>query len=87
MIFRMELTYGEIVDLLDIKYIAGSIIVYTLPSRYNANSDLNLMLMSFLPNEVKTNFTIDDIGLRSKFTSNKTIKLRRKMVSNLKQSF
>ena len=31
MVYRMELTYDEIVDILDAEYIAGSNIGYTLP--------------------------------------------------------
>ena len=32
------------------------------------------MLETFFPNEVKKNFTIDDIRLKSKSTTNKTIR-------------
>ena len=31
MVYRMGLTYDEIVDILNVKYIAGSTIGYTLP--------------------------------------------------------
>ena len=44
MVFRMELTYDEIVDRLDIKYIAGSTKGYTLPPGIYEISDLNLVL-------------------------------------------
>ena len=30
-VYRMELTYDEIVDILEVKYIAGSTVGYTLP--------------------------------------------------------
>ena len=51
----MELTYNENVDILDRKYIAGSTTGHTLaPSIYEI-SDLNLIIKSILPNEVKVN--------------------------------
>ena len=31
MVYRLHLTYDEIIDILDVKYIAGSTIAYTLP--------------------------------------------------------
>ena len=53
MVFRMELTYHETVDILDLKIIAESFIGYTLtPKRYEI-IDLNLKLKSLLPKEVK----------------------------------
>ena len=53
MVFRMGLTYDEIVDTLDIKYIVGSANRYTLPPGIYEISDLNSMPKSLLPNEVK----------------------------------
>ena len=49
----MGLTYDEIVDILDIKYIVGSANRYTLPPGIYEISDLNSMPKSLLPNEVK----------------------------------
>ena len=59
MVYRMELTYDEIVDVLDVKYIAGSTNGYTLVPGIYEVSDINLMLKSLLPNK-KINITIDD---------------------------
>ena len=67
----MELTYVEIVGILDKKYIAGSTIVYTLPPGIY---EVNLLLKSLLLNEVKVIFTTDDIGLKSNLTASKTVK-------------
>ena len=72
LVYRMELTYDEIVDILDMKYIAGSTIGYTLPPSIYEISDLNLTLKSLLPNELEVNNTIDDNRLASNLTTNKT---------------
>ena len=57
----MELTYDEIVVILETKHIAGSTIGYTLPQGKNEISDINLMLNSLLPDQVEVNITIDNI--------------------------
>ena len=36
--------------------------------------DIDLMIKSLLPNEVKIKFTNDDVRLRSNLTTNKTIR-------------
>ena len=43
MVFRMELTYDEIEDILDVKYIAASTIGHTLQAGKYEISDINLM--------------------------------------------
>ena len=53
MIYRLELTYEENVDILDVKYISGSTIEYTLPPGIYESSDLNSMLKSLLSKAVK----------------------------------
>ena len=70
----MKLTYDEIVDILDVKDIAGSNIEYTLPRRIYEFSDINLTLKSLLPINIKTSFTKDYVRLRSNLTNNKTIR-------------
>ena len=52
----MELSYNEIVDILDVKYNAGSNIGYTIPPGKFEIGDINLMLKFLLPKEVKVNF-------------------------------
>ena len=78
MVYQMELTYDEIVDILNVQYIAGSTIGCTLVISINEFSDINLMLKSLLPNKVKANIAIDDIILKSKFNTNKTIRFTKK---------
>ena len=41
-------------------------------------SDIKLMLKSILPDDVKVDFTIDDIRLRSHLSTNNTIKFTKK---------
>ena len=70
----MELTYDEIVDILDVKVIAVSTIGYTTPPRLYKISDFNLMIKSLLPSKVKVKILIDVIRLKTNLTTNKTIR-------------
>ena len=74
MVFRMELTYDEDVDIKDDKNIAGSATGYTLPPRKYEITDFNFMVTYLHPIEVKVNITIDDTRLKLNLTTNKTIK-------------
>ena len=87
LVYRMELTYDEILDILDEKCIAGSTIGYTMPAKVYEISDFILMLKSVLRNKVKVNITIDDIRLRSNLPSNKTIKFTKKSFLYTKSGF
>ena len=49
----MELTYDEIVDILNVIFIAGSAYGYTLTFGIYEISDINLMIKSLLLDEVK----------------------------------
>ena len=75
----MALTHNQIVDILDIKYIAASSTRFTLPPGIYEISDLTSRLKFLLPDDVKVNITIDDTRLRSNLTTNKTIKLTKKI--------
>ena len=70
----MELTNDEIVDILDVNYIVGSTTVYTLAPSVFEITDIIVMLKPLLPNKKKVNTTIDDVRLKSKSTTIKTIK-------------
>ena len=78
MVYRSQLTYDEIVDVLDVKNISGSSIGYRLQSAIYEISHVILMLKSLLPNKVKVNFTIDNIRLKSKLNNTKTISFTKK---------
>ena len=70
MVYRMESTYDEIVDILDIRYIAGSTNGYAKPPGIYENTDVNWMLKSLFPNKIKVKITIDDIRLMLISTTN-----------------
>ena len=73
MVYRFQLTYVEIIDILDLKYI---------PSRRTGNSFnqgmyeityVNTILKHILANNVKVIITIDDIRLKSNLNINQTL--------------
>ena len=78
LVFRLQLTHHEIVDILDVKYIPRSTKGFTLVPGIYEVTDINMMLKSLLPKEVKVNNTIDDIRLKSNLTTNKTIRFTKK---------
>ena len=81
MVYKMELTYNEIVNMLGVKYIAVLTTGYTLaPGTYKIN-DITLMLKSLFTDKVKVSFTNEDILLRSISTTNKAIGLLKKLFS------
>ena len=73
LVYRMQLTYNEIIDILDLKYVPTKETGYSLnPSIYEV-VDLNNTLKYILPNTVKVNITFDDIGLKSNLKINQTL--------------
>ena len=78
MVYRLPLAYDEIVDNLDVKYIAASTKRYTLAPGVCEVSDIIMMLKSLLPKNVKVKITIDDIRLNSNLTINKSVKFTKK---------
>ena len=69
----MQLTYDEIIDVLDLKYISAKRIGYSLNPGIHEIVDLNNTLKHILPNNVKLNITIDDIRLKSNLKINQTL--------------
>ena len=73
LVYRMQLTYNEIIDILDLKYIPTKRTGYSLnPGIYEVD-DLNNTLKYFLPDTVKLSVTIDDIRLKSNLKTNQTL--------------
>ena len=65
LVYRMQLTYNEIIDILDLEYIPTKRTGYSLnPGIYKVD-DLNSSLKHILPDNVKVTITIDDIRLKS----------------------
>ena len=78
MVYRLQLTYDEIIDILDVENVAGSTIGYTIRSGVYKISDFNLMSKSLLPDKVKVNITIGDFRLNSNLNNKETIRFTKK---------
>ena len=64
LVYRMQLSYDEIIDILDLKYIPTKKTGYSLSPGIYKEVDLNNSLKCFLPDNVKVNVTIDDVRLK-----------------------
>ena len=73
LVYRMKLTYDEIMDILDLKYIATKRMGFSLDPGIYEIVDLNNTLNHILPDKVKINVTIDDIRLKSNLKTNQTL--------------
>ena len=73
LVYRMQLTYDEIIDVLDLKYIPTKRTGYTLEPGIYEIFDLNNTLKNILPDNVKVSITIDDIRLKSNLKINQTL--------------
>ena len=73
LVYRMRLSYDEIMDILDLKYIPTKRTGYSLNPGIYEVLDLNNTLKHILPNNVKVNITIDDIRLKSNLKINQTL--------------
>ena len=73
LVYRMQLTYDEIIDVLDLKYISTKRIGYSLSPGIYEIIDLNNTLKHILPDNVKVSVTIDDIRLKSNLKKNQTL--------------
>ena len=73
LVYRMRLSYDEIMDILDLKYIPTKSTGYSLnPGMYEV-IDLNNTLNYILPDNVKVSVTIDDTNLKSNLKTNHTL--------------
>ena len=73
LVYRMRLSYDEIMDILDLKYIPTKRTGYSLNPGIYKVVDLNNTLKYILPDNVKVNITIDDIRLKSNLKINQTL--------------
>ena len=69
----MRLSYDEIMDILDLKYISTKRTGYSLNPGIYEVVDLNNTLKHILPDNVKVNITIDDIRIKSNLKTNQTL--------------
>ena len=73
LVHRMRLSYDEIMDIIDLKYIPTKRTGYSLdPAIYEVN-ELNKTLKYILPDNVKVTVSIDDIKLKSNLKPNQTL--------------
>ena len=73
MVYKMQLTYDEIVGVLELKYVPTNRIRYSSNPGLFEITDINTSLERFLPDIVKVKFTIDHIRLKSNLKINQTI--------------
>ena len=73
LVYRMRLSYDEIMDILDLKYIPTKRTGYSLNPGIYEIVDLNNTLKYILPDNVKVSVTIDDIRLKSNLKINQTL--------------
>ena len=78
MVYRMLLTYDEIMDTLDIKYLPSKRTGYTLPIGMYEISNINKTLELILPNNMKVNTTIDVSWIGSNLNLIETLILTQK---------
>ena len=69
----MQLTYDEIIDVLDLNYIPKKRTGYSLNPGIYEVVGLNNTLKYILPDNVKVSITIDDIRLKSNIKINQTL--------------
>ena len=73
LIYRMQLTFNESIDILDLEYVPTKRIGFSLnPGNYEVD-DLNITLKYILPDKVKVTITIDDNRLKSNLKINQTV--------------
>ena len=73
LVYRMQLTYDEIMDILDLKYIPTKTTAFSLNPRIYEVVDFNNSLKNILHDNVKVSVTIDDARLKSKLKNNQTL--------------
>ena len=78
LVYRMQLTNDEIIDVLDLQYIPTKRTGYSLNPGIYEIVDLSNTLKHILPDNVKVNITIDDIRLKSNLKINQTLKFTEK---------
>ena len=72
LVYRIQLTFVEVRDILDLKYIPTKRTGYSLDQGIYEVVDLNKTLKYILPYNVKVSVTIDDVRLKSNLKTNQT---------------
>ena len=69
----MQLTYDEIIDILDLKYVPTKRIGYSLKPKINQIGDINKTLKNILPDNVKISVTINERIYKTDLKINQTL--------------
>ena len=78
LVYRFRLTYDEIIDILELKYIPTKRTGYSLNPGIYEVVDLNISLKHILPDNVKVSVTIDDVRIKTNSKTNQTINFTEK---------
>ena len=73
LVHRMQLTYDEIIDILDLKYIPTKRTGFSLNPNINNVTDINNALKSILPDNVKISVIIDEKKFKTILKTNQTL--------------
>ena len=73
MVYRFRLTYDEIMDILDLKYIPAKRMGFSIEPNIYSVVDLNRTLKNILPNNVKIGITIDERKYKTDLKINQTL--------------
>ena len=73
LVYRMRLSYGEIMSISDLKHVPTKRTGYSLNPGIYEVVDLNNSLKHILPDNVKASVTIDDVRLKSNLKTNQTL--------------
>ena len=78
LVYTMQLTYDEIIDVLNSKYNPTKRMGYSIEPNINNVVDLNNTLKKILPDNVKISVTIDERKYKSNLKNNQTLKFTNK---------
>ena len=78
LVYRFTLTYNEIIDILDLKYIPTKRTDFCLNPNIYEVVDSNNTLKHILSDTVKVTVTIDDVRLKSNLKINQTLMITKK---------
>ena len=73
LVYRMQLTYDELTDILDLRYIPTKRMGYSLSPGIYQVIDLNNSLKYILPDNVKVSVRVDVVRLKSNLKINQTL--------------